>query len=469
MKKTLLFLSLAFLICGKASAQKDNAPYTAFSFGLFPPLCTNGTQAAEYTNGASVNLLIGNSRNEENLVVSGLCSLISERATGVQIAGISNYIGHEGKGLVLAGLTNITRESYTGMQLSGMVNRSGEHSRGVMVGGLFNSTKGHFKGLQFTGMCNIADGFKGMQFSGLVNYSGDNSKGVMFGGLSNSTKGRFKGVQFAGLLNTAGNVKGVQFAGLLNTAKDVKGVQFAGLVNVAEEVTGVQFAALVNVAEESDFPIGIINIIKEGEKGIALTYDMLGNAVVSFRSGGKYTYGILGVGYNHKADGNGITTEAGYGIHIPVCKWFELNNEFKATTIGASSSLPVLNFGYLFAPSFRIGKHYNLFGGVSREATATDLYRLSGRFPIHLLTRRRPFRGTASTGYPGSATRSPTTVPETCPKQNDGHGPQTPPVSDLTCPQQRNRHTAATDGPTQEKRFADLNRPDILSYGTSRR
>ena len=169
MKKTLLFLSLAFLICGKASAQKDNAPYTAFSFGLFPPLCTNGTQAAEYTNGASVNLLIGNSRNEENLVVSGLCSLISERATGVQIAGISNYIGHEGKGLVLAGLTNITRESYTGMQLSGMVNRSGEHSRGVMVGGLFNSTKGHFKGLQFTGMCNIADGFKGMQFSGLVN------------------------------------------------------------------------------------------------------------------------------------------------------------------------------------------------------------------------------------------------------------------------------------------------------------
>lgn len=318
MKKTLLFLSLAVLMCGKASAQKDDSPYAAFSFGLLAPLNTNGARAGEYTNGASVNLLIGNSRNEENLVVSGLCSIVSERATGVQIAGISNYIGHEGKGLALAGLTNITRESYTGMQLSGMVNRSGEHSRGVMVGGL-----------------------------------------------SNSTKGRFKGVQFAGLLNTAGNVKGVQFAGVLNTAKDVKGVQFAGLVNVAWRVTGVQFAVLVNVAEESDFPIGIINIIKEGEKGIALTYDMLGNAVVSFRSGGKYTYGILGVGYNHKADDNGITTEAGYGIHIPVCKWFELNNEFKATTIGASSSLPVLNFGYLFAPSFRIGKHYNLFGGVS--------------------------------------------------------------------------------------------------------
>ncbi len=154
-----------------------------------------------------------------------------------------------------------------------------------------------------------------------------------------------------------------------------------------EEVTGVQFAALVNVAEESDFPIGIINIIKEGEKGIALTYDMLGNAVVSFRSGGKYTYGILGVGYNHKADGNGITTEAGYGIHIPVCKWFELNNEFKATTIGASSSLPVLNFGYLFAPSFRIGKHYNLFGGVSFNYMMSQGTDNIGLFPeTHLWT-----------------------------------------------------------------------------------
>lgn len=353
------------MACGSASAQKHDSPYAAFSFGLLAPLNTNGAQAGEYTNGASVNLLIGTSKNEENLVVSGLCSIVSDRAAGVQIAGISNYIGHKGRGVALAGLTNITRKSYKGLQLSGMVNRSGEHSRGVMVGGLGNGTTGRFSGLQFTGMCNIADGFKGMQFSGLVNYSGDDSKGVMFGGLSNSTKGSFKGVQFAGLLNTAGNVKGIQFAGLLNTAKDVKGLQFAGLVNVAEEVKGVQFAVLVNVAEESDFPIGIVNIIEEGEKGIALTYDMLGNAVVSFRSGGKYTYGILGVGYNHKAGGNGITTEAGYGIHIPVCKWFELNNEFKATTIGASSSLPVLNFGYLFAPSFRIGKHYNLFGGVS--------------------------------------------------------------------------------------------------------
>lgn len=323
MKKTLLLLSLACLLCGKTSAQTNDSPYAAFSFGLLTPLSTNGARAGEYTNGASVNLLAGNSRNEEHLVVSGLCSIISERATGLQVAGISTYIGREGRGVALSGVANITRESYKGVQLSGVMNRSGAHSRGVLIGGLYNRTKDHFSGLQFSG--------------------------------------------------------------LLNIAKDIKGLQFAGLVNVAEEVQGVQFAVLVNVAEESDFPIGLINIIEKGEKGIALTYDMLGNAVVSFRSGGKYTYGILGVGYNHKANGNEITTEAGYGIHIPVCKWFELNNEFKATTIGASSSLPALNVGYLFAPSFRLGKHYNLFGGVSLNYMTAQGKDHIGLFPENRL------------------------------------------------------------------------------------
>lgn len=38
--------------------------------------------------------------------------------------------------------------------------------------------------------------------------------------------------------------------------------------------------------------------------GMAVTYDGIGNAVASFRSGGKYTYGILGIGYNHKMKKN---------------------------------------------------------------------------------------------------------------------------------------------------------------------
>lgn len=90
-------------------------------------------------------------------------------------------------------------------------------------------------------------------------------------------------------------------------------------------------------AENSDVPIGLINIIKNGEMGVAVTYDGIGNVIASFRSGGKYTYGILGVGYNHKVKSNGLVTEAGFGAHIPVAKWFRINNEIKATAIGSNS------------------------------------------------------------------------------------------------------------------------------------
>jgi hypothetical protein len=95
----------------------------------------------------------------------------------------------------------------------------------------------------------------------------------------------------------------VLIAGLSNTVgKSYNGLQIAGLVNVARHVSGVQIAGVVNIADDSDCPVGLINLIKNGEKGIALTYSETGSTVVSFRSGGKITYGIVGIGYNHKTE-----------------------------------------------------------------------------------------------------------------------------------------------------------------------
>lgn len=193
----------------------------------------------------------------------------------------------------------------------------------------------------------IANEARGLQFAGISNYIGKQGQGVAFAGITNITKGTYKGVQLAGIINTTkGTYKGVQFAGLLNTSKDITGLQFAGLLNIAGKVRGVQFAGLLNIAEESDCPIGLVNIVKRGEMGIALTYDILGNGIVSFRSGGKYTYGIIGFGYNHKLPGNNKTVaEAGYGVHIPCYSWFQINNEFKVTST-ATSDKPFLNASY---------------------------------------------------------------------------------------------------------------------------
>lgn len=203
----------------------------------------------------------------------------------------------------------------------------------------------------FAGLSNvITNDAQGFQFAGLSNFIGNNGRGMLFSGLTNVVKGSYTGFQFAGVMNYA---------------KEINGFQFAGVVNIAQKVNGVQFG-LLNIANENDYPIGIINIIKKNrEIGIALTYDFLGNSIVSFRSGTKYTYGIFGLGYNHRAKGNKFVQEAGFGAHIFCCKWFQINNELKVSAIGSMSETPSFNAGYSLLPSIKISKNYNVFGGVS--------------------------------------------------------------------------------------------------------
>lgn len=220
----------------------------------------------------------------------------------------------------------------------------------------------------------IANEARGLQFAGISNYIGKQGQGVAFAGITNITKGTYKGVQFAGLLNTS---------------KDITGLQFAGLLNIAGKVRGVQFAGLLNIAEESDCPIGLVNIVKRGEMGIALTYDILGNGIVSFRSGGKYTYGIIGFGYNHKLSGNNKTVaETGYGVYIPCYSWFQINNEFKVTST-ATSDKPFLNASYSLLPSFKIKKHYNIFGGASLNYSTTTEMDNQTLFPQNNLWKKQ--------------------------------------------------------------------------------
>lgn len=239
------------------------------------------------------------------------------------------------------------------------------------------------------GLANVVlNDAKGFQMAGLANYVGNDGQGFQNAGLANINKNRFSGFQMAGLVNTASEMKGFQFSGLVNIASDVNGVQFAGLINIAKDVHGVQFAGLINIAENSDCPIGLINIIKNGEKGIAVTYDAIGSTVVSFRSGGKYTYGILGVGYNHKSSNNSLVTEGGLGAHIPVTPWFRINNELKATSIGNNTDEPVFNAGYSLLPAFRIGKHVELFAGAGINYMDTKDMNNLKMFPNHSLWKK---------------------------------------------------------------------------------
>ena len=348
MKKLLLFLLCALLSFTAFSQEKKFRP-VQINFG-FPLSTINVKKAKEYTNAFSINLLVGISKNERSLALAGISNVIANNATGLQIASVSNYIGNAGYGIAIAGVTNINKGIYNGIQVGGVYNYSGS-GNGIAVAGVANMSKGSYNGIQV---------------SAVYNYSGSGN-GIAVTGVANMSKGAYNGLQLSGVTNIAG---------------DVKGLQFAGVMNIAKKVKGVQFATILNVAEESDFPIAFINIIKNGKMGVALSYDNMNNTMLSFRSGGKYTYGILGVGYNNKVnDGSNIVAEAGYGIHIPITNWLEINNEFKATSLGFSNDKVCYNASYLLAPSFTFLNHFNVFGGANFNYLYSNYVNSDDLFP----------------------------------------------------------------------------------------
>ena len=361
----------------------------------------------------SVNI-VGVSKNKKSLALGALGNVVRETAYGVQIAGLSNHVGDMGGGVAIAGLSNTSGGSYYGVQIGGLWNYTSADAKGIMLGGLGNMVGGGYDGIQVGGLANVTKNMRGIQVGGLTNVTKD-AIGIQLSGLLNVAAG-VKGVQTAGLINTAQNAYGLQLAGLMNVshdlyglqlgglmnvAADVYGLQFAGLVNVAKRARGVQFASILNIAEESDFPIGLVNIVKHGDKGVALTYDALGNTVVAFRSGGRYGYGILGVGYNLRDDMYRVMGEAGYGIQIPVCRWLDINNELKATMLGFSGNRRPHNFSYLLAPSVTLWEHCNLFGGPSINFWMSDAAFAEGLMPRKTLWDKVNGRGVVQCLYVG--------------------------------------------------------------------
>lgn len=238
------------------------------------------------------------------------------------------------------------------------------------------------------------NGIKAAQYTNTTSFSllagvAKNEEAFGLAGLANIIKKDAGGFQLAGLVNYVGNeFHGFQFAGLGNIAGNVRGFQFGGLFNVAKNVSGVQFAGLINIAGNSDCPIAFLNIIKNGEYGIAAVYNETGSTTLTFRSGGRITYGILGVGYNHRADDNGFVMEGGLGAHIHIAKWLSLNNEIKGGTIGDLSNAGTFYTNYALLPAFRLTRNFEIFGGPSMNYMQSDNLKNKDMFPNHSLWKK---------------------------------------------------------------------------------
>lgn len=190
----------------------------------------------------------------------------------------------------------------------------------------------------------------------------DSAHGAQIAGFFNLAA-RVGGAQVAGFFNHASRMEGAQVAGFLNTATTVKGVQVAGFLNKATTVHGVQIAGLINIADSSDYPIGVLNFVRNGEKSIDLSVDETSTFLAAFRSGGRVLYGIAGIGYNGKDNHSLYALEAGIGAHIPVTPRFRLNVEATSLTMVNFKSGQYFKSSVGVFPAYRLGHHMEVFAG----------------------------------------------------------------------------------------------------------
>lgn len=326
-QKELVTIALLFLgMTTQAQEKKDSTTLIKrpADIGLIYPVSTNGTRAAQYSNAFSLQGLAGVSGAVTGCAVAGIANLINQDGSGAAIAGIGNLIGGQTRGAQLAGILNVIQRKATGFQAAGILNNTGT--------------------------------FDGAQIAGIGNITGGNSHGIQIGGL----------------FNKAGNVH-VQMAGLLNKALKVKGIQLSGMVNIADS---------------SDYPLGFINIIKNGQRSLQLTTDESLNTVVSFRSGSRVTYGIIGVGYNLKK-GNAIyELETGFGAHIiNRSKTFQLNGEATMLTQTDFKSGHAFRYALSLLPEIHLTNRLSVFAGPTANLVLDYSHgKMSGIVPHYVWT-----------------------------------------------------------------------------------
>lgn len=320
-KKTILNILTGSVLCCTSFTSLAQLP-GKIHFGLIYPLSTNGSQAPLDTNHLSIHLLAGVSAAERGLAVAGFSNYVRKDVKGTLIAGFINTYGG-GSGLSLAGFTNISTKAASGAQ--------------------------------FAGFANIGRRFDGAQFAGFMNYAH-----------------RISGPQFAGFLNVSHRKVGEsQLAGFMNVAGTVEGVQIAGFINIASKVKGAQIAGFINIADSSDYPIGIINIVKNGRKGLGFSIDETQTSMLTFRSGGRVLYGLIGIGYNHQNKDEVYAMEAGLGARFFASPVVNLNAEAVAQTLESFKTGEYFKASFRLMPAVTLFRKLELFGGPAVNFVST--------------------------------------------------------------------------------------------------
>ncbi|NOU61900.1 hypothetical protein [Marinifilum caeruleilacunae] len=257
---------------------------------FIPSWGTNRLTNGLVTNKYSLNIIAGYSANIDGLEIGAVANIIRQEMNGVQIAGAVNVVGEDVNGIQVAGAVNTNLGNMDGVQVAGAVNR----------------VKGDIKGLQISGAVNTAAVTSADSLS-LKGWNGQLSGGINLHG------GERINLQVSGAYNQANSVDGLQVSGGINYVKGTtNGLQLSALYNHTYKLRGIQFG-LINHADtiENGFPIGLVNIIKNGYHKWEFSSDESFYLNVAYKTGGKNLYSFLKIGvgkYLNAAYGIGYTT-----------------------------------------------------------------------------------------------------------------------------------------------------------------
>lgn len=253
-------------------------------------------------------------------------------------------------------------KTFVNVGLLGMLCTNGEGTHETMNNlsiSPIHSMVGYIKGFSIAPFNHVSHNLAGLQM-----------------GLVNSVNKGVRGVQI-GFTNGTTVINGLQIGGINFSEEKLDGAQI-GFANIKKK-GGMQIGAL-NIADHNDFPIGLVNIIKDGDMNAGITIDEMSLLMSTFRSGGKYLYGVAGVGYSFASSTNHIVFEGGFGAHLFNKKQFRLDTEITTAYLTKTyiqtgdpdeviekakdhDYKPAFRVSARLIPSVRIGKHFELFGG----------------------------------------------------------------------------------------------------------
>jgi hypothetical protein len=308
---------------------------------FFYPLATNLERPGVNTH-LSFNLLYGRIGAIDGLEL-GLVNTVSGSGRGVELGGLSSWVGGDFDGLQVGGLYNGSANAQ-GIGLTFGVNHVRGTRLGGQVSGLANVTQGNVRGFSATLGLNWARSVDGIEAAGLANVN----------------RGAFNGLQLAPF-NYAGDVTGVQ-VGVINVARRVRGVQL-GLINVADDVEGV--------------PIGVISVTRSGGVHPMFWASTASIANVGIKFATRYTYTFINVSGKEVNDRLRVGPGVGFGGSAPLSTVFFFEPDVGVTHLigntdcgaaGAFSAVERRRDETLIrlrgALKYRFVKHFSLFAGV---------------------------------------------------------------------------------------------------------